>query len=108
MKIENFTSSNGNSVPNQFLITQTDREIFQSYSSIIGLRIFGQKIVLDKNKWDYSKTTGKYRNQFTGLNKKETEAAIKEGRIILADLSKLPVETVTFEQILESIVEKED
>jgi hypothetical protein len=32
-------------------------------------------------------TTGKYRNQFLGETKKDTEAKIKSGEYILADLN---------------------
>jgi hypothetical protein len=32
-----------------------------------------QKVYLDSNAWDYSVTTGKYRNQFLGETKRETE-----------------------------------
>jgi hypothetical protein len=59
---------------------------FCSYSTIIAAEIQG-KTYLDKSKWDYSVTTGKYRNQFLGLNKKETEALIKSGSIKLVNLN---------------------
>ena len=40
------------------------------------------KIILG-TKWDYSMTTGKYRNQFLGEDKKETQRKIKEGICII-------------------------
>lgn len=86
-KIENMTSSNGNDVPNQFLIKGNNFCAFQSYSTIIAVEIYGKGIWLDEEKWDYSKTTGKYRNQFTGLDKAQTLAAIQEGRVKLANLN---------------------
>lgn len=81
------TSAKGNSVPNQFIITDDDKTIFQSYSSVIAIQYANGKIVLDVNKWDYSKTTGTYRNQFLGETKKETQAKIDSGVYELADLN---------------------
>jgi len=45
------------------------------------------KVYLDNNKWDYSRTTGKYRNQFLGESKKETERKIKSGEYQLVNLN---------------------
>ncbi len=100
MKIQNMTSSNGNKVANQFIITEDENpmsgnavQYFQSYDSIIAkidkfrAGVANRQIWLDINKWDYSKTTGKYRNQFLGETRKETERKIKEGIYILTDLN---------------------
>ena len=81
------TSNNGKSVPNQLIITDGNKEVFQSYSSIIAVRENG-KLTFDEEKWNYSSTTSKYRNQFTGLDTKETEKKIKSGEIKFADLNK--------------------
>lgn len=89
MKVSNFTGRNGNAVPNQFIIT-TDkpREVcFQSYDSIIVKISTGGHIYLDSRYWDYSKTTGKYRNQFLGETKAETQAKIDSGEYILINLN---------------------
>lgn len=86
MKVINMTSSRGNKIANQFIITDGNKEYFQSYNTIIAVNN-GGKITLDKNSWDYSVTTGKYRNQFLGETKKETEAKIKSGEYKLADLN---------------------
>ena len=70
--VEQMISPKGRRIPNQFII-QTDNGIyFQSYRSIIA-RVNDGLIELDKRYWDYSKTTGKYRNIFLGENKKETQ-----------------------------------
>lgn len=45
-------------------------------------------IVLDRDTWDYSTTTGKYRNQFLGESKKETQAKIDSGVYKLDNLNK--------------------
>lgn len=95
MKIENMTSGKGNKIANQFIITEEGhgangnflcRKTFQSYQSVIAVKTLWPdctKVELDRDKWDYSVTTGKYRNQFLGETKKETEAKIKAGTYIL-------------------------
>jgi len=87
MKVENFTSSNGNKVANQFIIYCDDKTVFQSYNSVIAIKYGNGKTELDERFWDYSKTTGKYRNQFLCENKKETEMKIASGEYILTNLN---------------------
>lgn len=102
MKVENMTSPNGNKVANQFILRgikhqssvypddETTVECFQSYDSIIVKRSFHVNkwmIELDRDTWDYSVTTGKYRNQFLGESKKETQAKIDNGEYTLTDLN---------------------
>lgn len=41
----------------------------------------------DRDKWDYYRTTGKYRNLFLGETKAETEKKIKAGIYALDDLN---------------------
>jgi hypothetical protein len=93
------SSRNGNAVPNQFIITDEGRgalgnfilrEVFQSYDTIIVERVEWEdetRITLDRDAWDYSTTTGKYRNQFLGESKKETERKIANGEYKIADLN---------------------
>lgn len=103
-------SPNGKEVPNQFIITEEGRgangnfikkEVFQSYQSVIAERIFWREedvkgfgsgrtvdVTLDVNKWDYSTTTGKYRNAFLGEDIETTRKKIKSGEYQLADLNK--------------------
>ena len=91
------TSASGNKVANQFIIIESTKsglrvsETFQSYDSIIAKRLYsnvgGNKITLDRDRWDYSTTTGKYRNQFLGETKKETQAKIDSGEYKLANLN---------------------
>ena len=73
-------------VKNQYVIEGQDCTLFQSYDSIIA-RKDNTGITLDTRTWDYSKTTGKYRNLFLGETKKETEYKIKSGEYKLADLN---------------------
>ena len=86
-KTTNMISNKGNKIANQFVIYTTEGSIFQSYNSTI-VKIENGKTYLDLNKWDYSKTTGKYRNIFLNENKKQTEEKIKNGEYILTDLNK--------------------
>ncbi len=98
-KVSHFEGRNGK-VKNQFIIKEDINpdsgnavEYFQSYNSIIVKRdkfragVTKRQIWLDENYWDYSVTTGKYRNQFLGETKKETEAKIKSGEYILTNLN---------------------
>lgn len=88
IKVRNFWSDrSGREVANQFIIETPDGIYFQSYGSIIVFSAKG-KIFLDSRYWDYSKTTGKYRNRFLGETKRETEAKIKSGEYTLTDLNK--------------------
>ena len=94
MKTENMTSTNGNKVANQFIITDDKtNEYFQSYSSMIAKKIYdniGAYVVetfLDQKYWNFSNTTGKYRNIFLNENITETRKKIKSGEYKLTDLN---------------------
>ena len=86
MKVTNMLSTRGNKVPNQFIINNNGEEYFQSYKSIIAKKSNG-KIYLDNYFWDYSVTTGKYRNDFLGEGIAETRKKIASGEYILTDLN---------------------
>ena len=77
--VMNMTSSSGNKVKNQFLIWTDKGQYFQSYQTVIAFRDNEGNVTLDRGRWDYSTTTGKYRNSFLGMNKAQTEKAIKAG-----------------------------
>jgi hypothetical protein len=81
MKIEQL-----NGVANQIVITDGEKEIFQSYKSVIA-KIENGKTFLDRKFWNYSRTTARYRNQFLGEDTKTTEAKIKSGEYELTDLN---------------------
>lgn len=88
MKVSNMQSRKGNDVPNQFEIVADNGDIFfQSYNSMIVKKSNG-KVYLDETYWNYSVTTSKYRNQFLGELKKETQSKIDSGEYILVDLNK--------------------
>lgn len=100
MKVQNMRSKKGNKIVNQFIIKEEENEMsgnaveyFQSYDTVIAKRdkfragVEKRQVWLDEKSWDYSKTTGKYRNMFLGETKKETEAKIKSGEYILTNLN---------------------
>jgi hypothetical protein len=87
IKVRNMFSPNGNKVANQFVINTDEGTYFQSYNSVIVFRDNNRKITLDDHYWDYSRTTGKYRNEFLGEYIEDTRAKIKSGEYKLADLN---------------------
>ena len=89
VKIQNMKASNGNKAANQFEIFAENGKYFQSYQTVIAFIPYksNEKIKLDSEAWDYSRTTGKYRNMFLRETKKETEAKIKSGEYELTDLN---------------------
>ena len=88
MKVENMTGRTGRAVANQFIIIDSEgRKWFQSYETIIVVIGLDGIVSLDRNAWNYSTTTGKYRNQFLRETKKETQAKIDSGEYILTDLN---------------------
>lgn len=86
MKVRNMANKNGRAVLNQFIIEDLAVKYFVSYDTIIAKKC-GGVTTLDRYFWDCSKTTGKYRNQFLGEKKKETQAKIDSGEYVLADLN---------------------
>jgi hypothetical protein len=92
MKVENITSNNGNKIANQFVITDDNgNQFFQSYNSMIVKKYnsyYLKPVELDKKYWNYSNTTGKYRNIFLNETITETKKKIKSGEYILTDLNK--------------------
>jgi len=72
---------------NHCIITDNGRTYLQSYNSVIACRSVSGKIELDSKYWDYSRTTGKHRNEFLGENKKETQRKIDSGEYVLTNLN---------------------
>ena len=64
MKVENIISKSGNAIANQFVLSGGDELVFQSYDSTIITIDNGTKTVIIGRDYDYSVTTGKYRNIF--------------------------------------------
>ena len=100
MKVRNMTSSKGNTIANQFLITGIPAgsfhvgevrvmsgEMFQSYNSNIAYRDHTGSVYLDETYWDYSVTTGRYRNQFLDEGIADTRKKIESGEYVLTNLN---------------------
>lgn len=89
VKVVQMTSPRSHrAVANQFIISTDDGEFFQSYQSIIAFREWGTgKTTLDERYWDYSTTTGKYRNEFLGEGIADTRRKIENGTYKFADLN---------------------
>ena len=89
MIVDNFLSSEGNKVANQFQIKMHDFHVFQSYKTIIAVKNMNtDQVILDRGSWDCSRTTSKYRVQFLGEVTQRTRAKINKGIYILKDLNK--------------------
>jgi len=86
--VENMKSNQGSKVPNQLIIITEEGVYFQSYETIIAFKPTNRgKIQLDKNSWDYSATTGRYRNEFLEEGIAETRKKIASGEYELVDLN---------------------
>ena len=89
MTVRNMESPRtGREVPNQFIIRDDTRTVFQSYSSMIACIDHKNRTIEIGSNWDYSCTTGKYRNRFFSnegwtelASKAGLEKAIKDGKI---------------------------
>jgi len=68
-----------------YIIKVGKKTYFQSYHTLIAIVNDG-RITLNRNYWNYSKTTAAYRNRFLGLTTKETEKMIANGDIKLRTL----------------------
>jgi len=87
-KVENFKSNrSGNPIANQFRITlQNGTEIFQSYNSIVAVKVNGLTF-LDRTCWNYSNTTSRYRKEFLNEDTKTTKQKIKDDVYVLMNLN---------------------
>ena len=88
MKVTNMLSTRTNAkVANQFIITDTIGETFQSYRSLIAYRTYECVVTLDEVFWNYSRTTSKYLAQFLGETTKEIQRKVADGTYSLANLN---------------------
>ena len=87
MKVKNMTGRTGRAVANQFIIENNGRTYFQSYESIIAVKNVSGGVELDKNHWNFSVTTSKYRKEFLGEGTSETQVKIDSGEYILTNLN---------------------
>ena len=87
VKVYNMKSSYGNKVPNQFEIYTDKGKYFQSYKTIIALIDNKGQVFLDKYKWNYSRTTSKYRNIFLNDETKSVKEKIMSGEYKFKNLN---------------------
>lgn len=65
MKVRNIESTRTNgTIPNQFIIESDGKIAFQSYQSVIADVDYANARITIGEDYDYSRTTGKYRNTF--------------------------------------------
>lgn len=77
-KVVSLTSPRtGNTVANQVVIQCTNGTIFQSYESIIAVRLRTDGKLYVTDDFDYSKTTSKYLNVFCGYTAGEIKKELK-------------------------------
>ena len=88
IKVKQMTSNrSGRPVANQFIIYTSKGRYFQSYDSVIAFNYNKGHVTLDLDDWDYSRTTGKYRNEFLGEGIAETRSKIESGEYELENLN---------------------
>lgn len=89
IQVSNMTSPKGNLVPNQFTIRTPRKVIFQSYRTVIASRdIVTGAVRLDRECWDYSRTTLKYLKDFLNCDSTaEIRSRINKGIYKLAKLN---------------------
>ena len=88
IKVKQMTSNrSGRPVANQFIIYTSKGRYFQSYDSVIAFKDNKGNVTLDDYTWDYSRTTGKYRNEFLGESIAETRSKIESGEYKLENLN---------------------
>ena len=79
IRVNNMVSDRGNDIPNQFELRFDGGIVFQSYNSVIAVKLYNDNKVYLGDDWDYSRTTGKYRNKFLGVNKAEIVKGLTNG-----------------------------
>ena len=68
------------SVRNQFQILYENGVAFQSYETLIAVKMGGVLYLTDAH--DYSKTTSKYATEWTGYNTAERRAGLESGKFV--------------------------
>lgn len=84
-KIKQFINAKGNAQANHFSIEFDNAEVFQSYDSIIAIRLYSQPYNILGAHHNYSVTTGKHLTHWLGRDSKERKEQIKQGKLIVDD-----------------------
>lgn len=82
VSVENAPSRNGyGSAPNQFILRFKNGTVFQSYSTLIGVKMGGELYLTRSH--DYSNTTSGHCGRWCGMNCAERRRGIDNGDITL-------------------------
>lgn len=80
-KVQNLSSPrSGRDVPNQYDLIHENGIAFQSYGSLIAVKMNGYLYLTSYH--DYSNTTSKYATEWTGFSTKERREGLKSGKFI--------------------------
>ena len=80
VKVTRMTGRTGRPVKNQYMIDTNRGSIFQSYSTLVAFREHGtNRVILDRQYWDYSRTTLKYMTKFLGEHTQAIRDKIRSG-----------------------------
>ena len=80
-KVQNLQSPrSGRNVPNQYDLVCENGIAFQSYGSLIAVRMNGYLYLTADH--TYSNTTSKYATEWTGFSTKERKAGLESGKFI--------------------------
>lgn len=71
--------------PNHTIVNTNEGTMLTSYESNIVFIPRDENIIYLGSNWDYSRTTGKYRNMFLGYDKKELLNMIKNKTAIIKE-----------------------
>lgn len=83
-KVQNLQSPrSGRDVPNQYDLIHENGIAFQSYGTLIAVRMNGYLYLTDYH--DYSKTTSKYATEWTSFSTKERRAGLESGKFIFIE-----------------------
>lgn len=84
VSVRNTESRNGyGTAPNQFLLKFENGTVFQSYDSLIGVRIYGDSKLYLTNNHDCSNTTSGYCGRWCGRKCAERRKMLKDGSAVL-------------------------
>lgn len=84
VRVSNLESPrSGRDVPNQYDLIHENGRAFQSYDSLIAVRVGGTLYLTDRH--DFSNTTSKYATEWTGLTTKERREGLKSGEFVLIE-----------------------
>tara|TARA_R110000824_G_scaffold71382_6_gene182709 strand:- start:3486 stop:3767 length:282 start_codon:yes stop_codon:yes gene_type:complete len=93
MIIEKMKTNFGNDSKDQVIVHDGDRSVFVSYGTpIAAIEVYSmgdfEAVTLDEEYWNYSATTGVYRNKFLGEGIADTRKKIENGTYTLANLQR--------------------